>query len=185
MAHHCILSLETNVQQSEATLCKLKKLNLPIMLYLSLFSQKMSNFFSEREIELIAFTPGFITWSNLRCFALFRAWWWIIQWSFMVLTLLQINVDNPFCPSVIIPLTLLYSSFISSTAALAETNKSVPLVWPLRLWRSSSSSVTFMSTPLKKSVAMQCLIHLCLHCRLRKNDQESFPLSPSCLLSIW
>ena len=114
-------------------------------------------------IELIAFTTGFITWSNLRCLAQ-RACWWIIQWSLMALppsslTLLQISVDNPLrspamagAPSVMIPGTLLHSSFISSTASQTETNKSDPLVWPFMLWRSSSSSVMFMllSTPLKK-----------------------------------
>ena len=63
------------------------------------------------------------------------------------LTLLQISTDNPLhspamegTASVIIPLTLRHGSLMSSTAEQTQANKSVPLVWPVGLLMSNSSS---------------------------------------------
>lgn len=81
------------------------------------------------------------------------------------------SVDNP--------QTLLHRSFIPSTAAQTATNKSIPLVWPLRLWLSSSSSITFMSlkTPLNSTIAVLCQMHLFFHRRPMTNNQIADDMS--------
>ena len=75
------------------------------------------------------------------------------------LTLLLVNVANPLrlpvidgAPSVIIPDIVFHEIFMSFTVVVTAENKSIPLVWLLRHWRSRTYSVTFMSlsTPLKQ-----------------------------------
>ena len=100
--------------------------------------------------------------------------------------LLQIDMDKPLCSptmavasSVIIPITFLHGSFISLIAAQTERNQSVALVWHLRVWMSTSSSVMFMSTPLKSinSCAVSHAYVLSSQAN-EKNNQKSLHCPP-------
>lgn len=97
------------------------------------------------------------------------------------LTFLQTRVDSPLCsptiagtPSVIIPMILFRCSFMSSTVEQIEANKSIPLGWSLRLWKSSRFLLTrSFHCPLlsKKSVTERCQMQLCFCRRLTKKRQ--------------
>ena len=67
--------------------------HISMIYYISVFSrdvkQELLKLPIERALEridLIAFTTGFITWSNLSCFVQ-TACWWIRQWSLMAVPL--------------------------------------------------------------------------------------------------